>query len=96
MYGDLQADNPLASMDEDEDLALPNDAEDMHKMLHMRREELKQIKEHKTQVNQNARLGNSDGSSRNMVDALKSSSSVCDFLSGQPALESINNIASSY
>lgn len=29
------------NQDEDDDMALPNDAEDMHKMLHQRREELK-------------------------------------------------------
>ena len=40
----------MISIDEDEDLALPNDAEDMHKMLRIRKEELKQVKQHKTQL----------------------------------------------
>ena len=88
------------SIDEDEDLALPNDAEDMHKMLRIRKEELKQVKQHKTQLIKQQNTGiliNSDNSSRKIIDARQSNSSLSDLLSArQPPLESINNVESSY
>ena len=70
-------------MDEDEDLALPNDAEDMHKMLTIRKQELKQLKEHKTQFKPKAGLNKSDNSGQNnLIDAKQSTSSYCDLFSG--------------
>ena len=61
----------MVPVDEDEDLALPCDAEDMHKMLRIRKEELKQVKEHKTQLKKNNEglLINSDNASRKLIDA---------------------------
>lgn len=56
-------------MDEDDDMALPNDAEDMHKILHQRREELKQIKEQRVSLTKNnaTQLRKSENSEHNLA-----------------------------
>ena len=75
-------------------MALPNDADDMHKMLHQRREELKQIKEQKTQLKKGGLMGNSEDNLNNLLHNKQSMNSLYDVASqsqgNMPGLDSIS------